>query len=244
MSEVQNAAQILTNRKNLIQKHLGPLYKKPSPEEWEMMKKAKDLAAMEEADAAFAAKRMREIEKITRGQTFQNFICRHQWQRSLKTMAESYARNPDGWFYIGGQSGCGKTHLCLAICKELARQRQFVTLCRWREDIWLLSDRSFDKSEERMRKLKTLKTAGTLFVDDFLKGHAGTSEKQIAFEIIDARYLAGKRTIISSEYSLKQVIETFDEAIGGRLKEMCGKNIITIPEDRNRNYRVLVETIA
>lgn len=241
MNEVQNVNRILESRRNIIRKHLGSSPPTISDGEWSLRKKAKELAAMEEADAVFAGKRMREIEKVTRGQTFANFLCEEKWQRVIKSAAVSYAADPRGWFYIGGQSGGGKTHLCLAICKELARKRMFVTFCRWREDIWLLNDRSFENAEERMRRLGALKTAGTLFIDDFLKGQAGIPEKQIAFEIIDARYQAGRRTIISSEYSLQHVTERFDEAIGGRLIEMCGKYVITIPSDRNKNYRARSE---
>lgn len=203
-----------------------------------MRKKAKERAAMEEADAVFAGKRMREIERVTRGQTFDNYFCREKWQETIKYAAVAYAVDPRGWFYIGGQSGCGKTHLCLAICKELAKKRQFVTLCRWRQDIWLLNDRSFENAEARQRRLGALKTAGTLFIDDFLKGQAGMPEKQIAFDIIDERYQAGRRTIISSEYNLQQIIEEFDGATGGRIMEMCGKYVITIPKGKDKNFRI------
>lgn len=237
MSGIQSAGQTLENRKNLIRKHLGTSSPEVSEKDWALRRKAKEAAAFKEAQAIFAGKRMRQIEKETQGQTFDNFLCREPWQRNLKGLAEAYAKNPEGWFYIGGQSGCGKTHLCLAICKQLANQREFVTFCRWREEIWLLKDRSFEKADERQRRLWAVKGAGTLFIDDFLKGENGIQEKQIAFEIIDARYQAGRRTIISSEYPLRRIAESYDEAVGGRVMEMCGDYVLTIPADKAKNYR-------
>ena len=44
---------------------------------------------------------------------FDNFECTEEWQKKLKSVAIDYCKNGEGkWFFIGGQSGSGKTHLC------------------------------------------------------------------------------------------------------------------------------------
>ena len=46
------------------------------------------------------------------------------------------------------------------------------------------------------------------------------ADKRIIFEIINYRYFKGSPIIISSECSMKQIIE-LDEIIGTRILEMC-----------------------
>ena len=76
-----------------------------------------------------------------------------------------------------------------------------------------------------------------LYIDDFLKSHKHTdSELNIAFEVINGRYVSRKLTIISSEMTLSDIYNA-DEAIAGRIREMCGENVIAISADTKKNIR-------
>lgn len=207
-------------------------------ERWDYVSQRLDYAAMLEAEAEFSFKRMERINQVTRNQTFDNFICRSTWQGALYETAKNYADAPQGWFYAGGQSGCGKTHLCMAICDQLQRKDNlWITFCSWREDAAVLKNFNGDNNYARTELLKRLKNAKNLFIDDFLKGSTSSIERQIAYEIIDYRYRLQFRTIISSEYTLGKLIDVFDPAVGGRISEMCGKNVIAVREDYDKNYR-------
>jgi DNA replication protein DnaC len=78
-----------------------------------------------------------------------------------------------------------------------------------------------------------LKSADLLYIDDFLK-NATDSDYNIAFEIIQARVDRQKATIITSELYLHEIK---DEAIGSRIRQMCGVNILQIKRDIELNYR-------
>lgn len=211
--------------------------KKWSDDEWDEFNTIRDQIAIAEAEAGFATKRMENISKVTRMQTFDNFEIRSSWQGAIFDQAKSYADYPDGWFYAGGQSGCGKTHLCMAICRKIGDSGDLVKFSNWKEDSRILRSFSTETAKDRENLLFGMKAAKTLFIDDFLKGNATEAERSICYEIIDHRYRLNLRTIISSEYTLQRLMELFDEAIGGRIAEMCGSNVITIGSDSAKNYR-------
>ena len=56
------------------------------------------------------------LKNIIRDYTFDKFEAQEDWQKTIKDTAATYAKSREGWFFIGGQSGCGKTHICTAIC--------------------------------------------------------------------------------------------------------------------------------
>ena len=84
--------------------------------------------------------------------------------------------------------------------------------------------------------VQPLKAVQTLYIDDFLKGRVGDADKNLAFEIINARYNdASKRTIISSERPMPEIL-SLDEAIGSRIYERS-RGFMVQPPDENRRLR-------
>lgn len=89
------------------------------------------------------------------------------------------------------------------------------------------------------------KTAQILYIDDLFKtGRAADgscnptqADVRLAYEIIDYRYRCNLPTIISTERTPLGLLE-IDQATGGRIKEMAGKNLFTIDTDMKRNYRL------
>ena len=49
----------------------------------------------------------------------ESFNASFPWQAEIKKAAKGFLDEGSGWFFIGGQSGCGKTHICTAISYEL-----------------------------------------------------------------------------------------------------------------------------
>lgn len=64
-------------------------------------------------------------------------------------------------------------------------------------------------------------------------------EMDTAFEIINARYSAGKRTILSSETVLQDLFR-LDGAVAGRIRERCenGAFVVQISKNTGRNHRL------
>lgn len=184
------------------------------------------------------------LKDIIKDYTFDKFSDKEPWQKTIKNAAMEYAKNPDGWFFLGGQSGAGKTHLCTAICREFLLSGRSVQYMLWRDDITRIKAAVTD-SEEYSKQIDKFKRADVLYIDDLFKtGKApdGTSLKitggdiNVAFEIINFRYNnPALVTIISSELSEGDVVD-IDEAIGGRIYERS--TAFNIDKDRRKNYRI------
>lgn len=184
------------------------------------------------------------LKDIIKDYTFDKFEATEPWQIAVKNAAVEYAKNPDGWFFLGGQSGSGKTHICTAICRELLLAGKQVVYMLWRDDIVKL--KGFVNDAEAYEPLiDRFKKADVLYIDDLFKtGKAADQTMQkptpadinAAFEIVNYRYNNPEMlTIISSELSEDELLD-IDEAIGGRIFERA--KTITIARDRARNYRI------
>lgn len=184
------------------------------------------------------------LKDIIKDYTFDKFEDTEPWQKAIKQAAMSYAKEPEGWFFLGGQSGSGKTHLCTAICREFLLAGKRVRYMLWRDDVVKIKGAVTD-SEEYSRMIGQYKTVDILYIDDLFKtgkDKDNTVQKptgadiNVAFEILNYRYNnPNLLTIISSELSEDELLD-IDEAIGGRIYERAKS--FTIGKSRDRNYRI------
>ena len=192
-----------------------------------------------------AIMRMRRsgLKNIITDYTFDKFEATEEWQKTIKDAAVAYSKAPEGWFFIGGQSGCGKTHICTAICREFLLSGKQVIYMMWRDDINKIKASLMD-SAEHVKVIDQYKKADVLYIDDLFKsGNAQDGAKQrptkgdvdAAFEIINYRYNSKMPTIISSECTIADLLE-IDEATGGRIAELA--KVFSLKPDRSRNYRL------
>ena len=150
--------------------------------------------------------------------TFKNYIADDGKRKEVKSAAEVFCSVDEGWFYISGKSGSGKTHICTAICSRLMDSGKAVRYMLWRDDSAELKSLVTD-AEEYQRRIRPFKTVPVLYIDDFLKGGNTEADIRLAFEILNSRYNDSKlRTVISSELSLFTILN-IDEALGGRIYE-------------------------
>lgn len=184
------------------------------------------------------------LKDIIKDYTFDKFVASEPWQKAIKEAAQEYAKNPEGWFALCGQSGSGKTHLCTAICREFLLSGRRVRYMLWRDDVVRIKN-SVNDSEEYSKAIDEFKTVDVLYIDDLFKTGKAPDGSQlkitgadvnVAFEIINYRYNnPNLLTIISSELSEDELLDV-DEAIGGRIYERA--RTFTIAKDRKRNYRI------
>lgn len=184
------------------------------------------------------------LKNVIRDLTFSKFEATEPWQKTLKQAAMDYAANPAGWFYIGGQSGIGKSHLCTAICREFLLAGREVKYMLWRDEVTRLKALVTD-GDEYHKLMDTYKRIEVLYIDDLFKtGRDKDNNPQrptaadinVAFEIINARSLDPKLlTVISSECTTNDLLD-IDEATGGRICEKA--QVFSIAPDRTKNYRL------
>lgn len=192
-------------------------------------------------------KRMKRsgLKNIIKDYTFDKFEATEDWQKKVKDAAVAYAQKPEGWFFIGGQSGSGKTHICTAICREFLLQGMSVKYMLWRDEIVKIKNTATD-AEERTKLVDSYKRVPVLYIDDLFKTGKGidgirqqptVADVNTAFEILNHRYNDPELlTIISSECTINDILD-IDEAIGGRIFERASQ-AFSLKPDKRRNYRL------
>lgn len=165
--------------------------------------------------------------------TFDTYQEEGGQRAKIKRRAEEFAAADEGWWYISGRSGSGKSHICTAICTALIERGLDVYYMPWRDESTSLKAMVNDAEyRERIEKLKQVKV---LYIDDFLKGSDTDADMRLAFEILNARYAdSSLRTIISTERSLKELLSR-EEALGGRIYERSKGYWLEAP---NENWRM------
>ena len=173
--------------------------------------------------------------------TFKNYETKFEWQKEYKNKAMEFARKPSGAFVMLGGTSSGKTHLCTAIITNLAYKGYHVHYVEWRA---LMSDMKFGQIDPK--RLEYIFNIPVLYIDDLMKSMDGndhttisSKEKSYAWQIIDARLKRNKITIISSEYTMKELGQV-DMSLISRIMEMATKkNFIDMPRNEDRNIRIM-----
>lgn len=151
---------------------------------------------------------------------------------ALDYIAHAKKTQSIGYF---GRAGTGKTHICIAICQALGKPHYY---WQYRAEIQRIKNAAYRLPQEYEELMKRAGTASLLYIDDLFKGAVQNKglypqDKQIMFDIINRRYVNKLPTIFSSEYSL-DTITGMDEAIGGRIWEMCSPYAIECKGDSRR----------
>jgi len=181
--------------------------------------------------------------------TFDKYETPQEWQKDIKETALRFvADDSHNWFYIGGQSGAGKSHICTAIAIHYIRQAKNVRYMMWLDDIDRIKNAVTD-ADAFEDLMNTYKNADVLYIDDLFKPVRGSDGRVMmpsgadirrTFEIINYRYnLPGAVTIISSEKTIDELLDV-DQALGGRIFQLtnAGGYCISLDHDIRKNYRL------
>lgn len=181
------------------------------------------------------------LSEAVEKKTFDNFTVEEKWQKNMKELCLRFLNQScNRAFFIGGQCGCGKTHLCTAMCAHYIRAGKAMRYLVWPKEVKtlkaLLNEREYDQY------ISSFVNAEVLYIDDFFKQRQGSeptsADVNIAFEILNARLCDPcKITIISSELVFDKLL-TYDEGTISRIAEMAGSFLLNISTDRNKNYRL------
>lgn len=161
-----------------------------------------------------------------RSKGFKNFE-ETEANRSIKQACIEYVKSKayeKSSIMLLGQVGSGKTHLAMAIANNLLAKGIAVRYLDYRGFMTEMKQLITDKDEYQER-IEIAKKADILFVDDLYKGKITDTDINIMFEIINARYLADKPVIITSELGPTKLVQ-IDEGVGSRLMEMAGDYVM------------------
>lgn len=177
--------------------------------------------------------------------TVNQFKVTQEFQKKMKEMTIHYiTKGKKEWLMYLGQSGCGKTMLCSAICNQRLKEGYEVKYLLWNEFVDALNSMS-SYEKDRERYFTAFANAQILYIDDLFKGTITDHRKDIAFRLINHRYNHDLTTIISSELLLDD-LANLDEAIVGRLYQKTNfidtkgetqKYVFEVEKDRKKDYR-------
>lgn len=189
------------------------------------------------------------LRNIVKDYTFAKYEAEEPWQQAIKSAAQKFLKDEgNNWFFIGGQSGAGKSHICSAIAVQYIRDGKEVKYMLWRDEINKIKA-VVNVAVEYADLVEPLKKAEVLYIDDLFKTgkdetgrpkQPTSAEINAAFEIINYRYNnPGLVTIISSERTLSD-LNNIDEAIAGRIAEKSLQSgyCINLKKDPSRNWRM------
>lgn len=197
--------------------------------------------------ARMSIRRMRRsgLGNVINKYTFQRYKVEADWQKHVKEAAQSFLKDDAAkWFFIGGQSGGGKSHICTAICRSLLATHE-VHYMMWEEESVELKSMVTDVENYQNRMIR-LKNVDVLYIDDFFSGKKERNgeialptfaDVRLAREILNHRCVNGKTTIISSEWYSMEIADV-DAALGGRIIEMCGKYCLNVGRAKDKNFRL------
>ena len=189
------------------------------------------------------------LRNVVKDYTFEKYQTPEIWQQTIKEAALRFCEDEENnWFFIGGASGAGKSHICTAAAVHYIRDGKDCHYMLWRDEIAKVKAYINDP-DEYGKIMKRLKETPVLYIDDLFKNGKDrqgnvepptAADVQAAFEILNYRYNNPELvTIISSERTISELID-IDEAIAGRIAERsmgCGY-CINLKKDRSRNWRL------
>ncbi len=188
------------------------------------------------------------LERLIATCTMDAFKPDTQHARAMKTTAEKYLMamhdGSEAWMFIGGAVGCGKTHICTAVCGELINAGRSVRYMEWLTEARRIKGYINDENADLI--LGKYIDADVLYIDDLFKTQhrqgdtprPTEADVRVAFELINHRYNASKPTIITSEWYITELLEV-DEGTFSRVYEKSKGFQLTINRSAEKNRRTV-----
>lgn len=201
------------------------------------VKKQENIARVEEICDQLCRLRVDGVPKLYGGCTFENFIGNEKLIDDLKGLLTS----PDN-IVLRGNTGCGKTHLAIAMAKQIPSKvistrlniilgSVFITV----PELLLKIRSSFrDSTTETEEQLIDYYTSCEVLILDDL-GSEKSSEYSITtlYIILDRRISQVKRTIITTNLSQSEIEQTLGSRVASRLAGMVNIKI-NMPDYRKK----------
>jgi DNA replication protein DnaC len=166
-------------------------------------------------------------ELVWGGQTFGVTVQRQALHQALQD-ALAYAEQPTSWLYLCGPCGAGKSHLAAAIANELAAAGYAVTYASVPDLLRFIRTGIGDGAADA--RLDALRCVEVLMLDDIGAEYLTAWAAEQLFILVNARYLADRATILTSN----DRPEALPERVGSRIAEVARLIWLPISDYRRR----------
>lgn len=118
-----------------------------------------------------------------------------------------------------GTTGLGKTYLCNCIAKSLLDKRKIVVYQTAFTILEIIEKHRFNRGDQKLNyyKYNLLFDADLLVIDDLGTEVANTFTNAEIFNIVNTRILSGKKTIISTNLTPKEISEIYTDRVFSRI---------------------------
>ncbi len=133
----------------------------------------------------------------------------------------NFDENNDENLLFYGSTGLGKTFLCNCIAKALLDKNKIVIYQTAFKIMEIIEKRRFSNLPDRFRdqEYDLLFEADLLIIDDLGTELSNTFTNVEIFNIVNTRILSGKKTIISTNLSPKEISENYSDRVFSRVLE-------------------------
>ena len=166
--------------------------------------------------------------------TFEIFADKKKMQNLYNVMQKWCHSNFDkNIVFLAGQTGVGKTHLMKCMANELIKLHKIVFLTSsfaMHQDF--VKSYACKEPEEKQNIIEKYLTAEVLFIDDL-----GTELRQpnitvnYLYQVLNERKLNNRPTIITSNLSLEDIMDYYDERIFSRIADKATSICVYIEGD-------------
>jgi DNA replication protein DnaC len=164
-----------------------------------------------------------ELE-LLKNMTFDNFDWKRvnlppEQRESLKEayrLALDFAKSPDGWLVFVGVTGCGKTHLSVAIGNyrlQAGKPVKFEVVPDFLDHLRFTFSPESQVSYDQV--FEEVKNAPLLILDDFGEQSTTPWAQEKLYQVINYRYNARLATVVTTRCSLDEI----DSPISSRLSD-------------------------
>ncbi len=134
--------------------------------------------------------------------------------KTCKKFAENFGTGAN--LILTGGCGLGKTHLSLAIANEVMKKDYHVIYGSAQNLINEVSRETFDRSGSTV-KIDSLTSCDLLILDDLGTEFTTQLSVSVVYNIINTRLLRGLSTVISTNLSIPEISEFYNDRIASRI---------------------------
>lgn len=157
-----------------------------------------------------------KIPKIHVSSTLDNYLPQNKSQEKLLEIVRLVLQGDERGLYIYGKYGVGKTHILSAMAKKLKEKKPDVVFLKFSQFV----DHLFGNPDIFYYKKSDVFNVEDLILDEIVTSVEGWGTRDLLRRLIEHRYDNCLRTIMSSNYSVNEMIEFMspDPVICGRVK--------------------------
>ena len=140
----------------------------------------------------------------------------------------NWASNPDGFLYIAGDPGTGKTHLAVAVAHERIAQGDVVYYTTVSDLGDVLRASSFDGDGSYYRIMESLTSVDLLVLDDLGKERRNAFIEEKLHQVVVGREKAGMPTVVTTHLGTDQLKRERPDLAWRLLSEFSSTSVVLV----------------